>query len=88
MTCVSQVSELIPQVEAQEGLGLGRVSIVFHISHNITIQGRGERRGFDDARGELFFEVLRVLHQRQPKAFLLENAPGISMDRRDDSLLN
>ena len=45
----------------------------------IPIQGRGERLGFDDARGELFFEVLRVLHQRQPKAFLLENAPGISM---------
>eukprot|EP00913_Durusdinium_trenchii_P011055 g10378.t2 len=34
---------------------------------------RGERLGFEDARGELFFEVLRILHSCKPKAFLLEN---------------
>ncbi|CAJ1403884.1 unnamed protein product, partial [Effrenium voratum] len=34
---------------------------------------RGQRLGFEDARGELFFEILRALHQRQPRAFLLEN---------------
>ena len=45
--------------------------------------GRGERLGFEDARGELFFEVLRILHSCKPKAFLLENAswPFLTMTR-------
>ncbi|CAE7506923.1 dsaVM [Symbiodinium sp. CCMP2592] len=34
---------------------------------------RGERRGFEDARGELFFEIVRVLDACRPRAFLLEN---------------
>ncbi|CAE7264886.1 CFAP251 [Symbiodinium natans] len=34
---------------------------------------RGERRGFDDARGELFFEIVRALDVCRPRAFLLEN---------------
>ncbi|OLQ09777.1 Modification methylase ScrFIA [Symbiodinium microadriaticum] len=34
---------------------------------------RGERRGFEDARGELFFEIVRALDACRPKAFLLEN---------------
>eukprot|EP00854_Cymbomonas_tetramitiformis_P006477 gene6477-7766_t len=33
----------------------------------------GEEGGLGDPRGELFFEVVRVLEERQPKAFLLEN---------------
>ncbi len=33
----------------------------------------GERKGFEDARGTLFFEIARVLAAKRPKAFLLEN---------------
>jgi len=33
----------------------------------------GERKGFDDARGTLFFEVARILKAKQPRAFVLEN---------------
>lgn len=33
----------------------------------------GERQGFDDTRGTLFFEVERILSAKKPKAFLLEN---------------
>lgn len=37
----------------------------------------GFRKGFEDARGTLFFEVARLLKECKPKAFLLENVQGI-----------
>ncbi len=33
----------------------------------------GKRRGFEDTRGTLFFEVASILKRHRPKAFLLEN---------------
>lgn len=33
----------------------------------------GLQRGFDDTRGTLFFEIQRILADKRPKAFLLEN---------------
>jgi DNA (cytosine-5)-methyltransferase 1 len=38
----------------------------------------GERRGFDDPRGRLFFEVVRILEEfkdKKPKIVVLENSP-------------
>ncbi|KAJ3413170.1 hypothetical protein HDV05_008373 [Chytridiales sp. JEL 0842] len=41
----------------------------------------GDRKGLYDARGELFFEVVRVLHNNRPKAFILENVANlVTMD--------
>jgi DNA (cytosine-5)-methyltransferase 1 len=37
----------------------------------------GVRRGFDDTRGTLFFEIARLLKFHEPKAFLLENVKGL-----------
>lgn len=37
----------------------------------------GLRKGFEDSRGTLFFEVARILKEKRPKAFLLENVKGI-----------
>lgn len=37
----------------------------------------GFRKGFEDARGTLFFEVARLLDECRPKAFLLENVQGL-----------
>lgn len=37
----------------------------------------GHRRGFDDARGTLFFEVARLAEARRPPYLLLENVPGL-----------
>ncbi|MCR5719351.1 MAG: DNA (cytosine-5-)-methyltransferase, partial [Lachnospiraceae bacterium] len=37
----------------------------------------GKRLGFDDARGTLFLEIARVLKEKRPKYFLLENVPGL-----------
>ncbi|MFV0337596.1 MAG: DNA cytosine methyltransferase [Chthoniobacterales bacterium] len=33
----------------------------------------GERKGFDDTRGTLFFDIARILKHKQPAAFVLEN---------------
>lgn len=33
----------------------------------------GDRRGFEDARGTLFFDIARILQAKQPAAFILEN---------------
>ena len=33
----------------------------------------GDKRGFADTRGTLFFDIERILKIKQPKAFLLEN---------------
>jgi DNA (cytosine-5)-methyltransferase 1 len=38
----------------------------------------GERRGFDDPRGRLFFEIIRLIEEfeiHRPKVLVLENAP-------------
>jgi len=33
----------------------------------------GERKGFEDTRGTLFFEIARILEAKKPSAFVLEN---------------
>lgn len=33
----------------------------------------GERRGFDDVRGTLFFDIHRILQKKKPNLFILEN---------------
>ncbi len=33
----------------------------------------GEKRGFNDTRGTLFFYIVEILKEKKPKAFLLEN---------------
>jgi len=37
----------------------------------------GERKGFDDTRGTLFFDIERIIQEKQPKAFILENVKGL-----------
>lgn len=38
----------------------------------------GLRKGFEDTRGTMFFEVARILKDKHPKAFILENVKGIT----------
>ena len=38
----------------------------------------GKRLGFEDSRGTMFFEVARILKEKNPKAFILENVKGIT----------
>lgn len=37
----------------------------------------GEKRGFEDARGTLFFELARAVKESQPKVFMGENVKGL-----------
>ena len=37
----------------------------------------GKRRGFEDTRGTMFFEVARILNDKKPKYFILENVKGL-----------
>ena len=54
-------------------------------SHDLLIAGfpcqafsnAGLRKGFDDTRGTLFFDIARVLNHHKPQAFLLENVKGL-----------
>ena len=37
----------------------------------------GKRRGFADVRGTLFFDLARILKDRRPRYFILENVKGL-----------
>lgn len=37
----------------------------------------GKKGGFEDARGTLFFDVARILEEKEPESFLLENVKGL-----------
>jgi DNA (cytosine-5)-methyltransferase 1 len=37
----------------------------------------GDKKGFSDTRGTLFFEIERILQDKKPKAFLLENVRNL-----------
>lgn len=37
----------------------------------------GKRKGFEDVRGTLFFEIVRIAKTKQPRVLLLENVKGL-----------
>lgn len=37
----------------------------------------GLRKGFQDTRGTLFFDIERIIREKKPKAFILENVKGL-----------
>jgi len=47
----------------------------------------GYRKGFSDkGRGDLFFEIIRILRDRQPKVFLLENVKNLKTHDKGSTL--
>lgn len=44
----------------------------------------GKRKGFDDERGQLWFDVIRLVDQAKPRAFIFENVKGL-VDPRNHS---
>lgn len=45
----------------------------------------GAGRGINDKRGQLFFEYIRILKEKQPLFFLAENVSGILSPRHDEA---
>jgi DNA (cytosine-5)-methyltransferase 1 len=48
----------------------------------------GAQRGIKDKRGQLFFEYIRILKDKQPLFFLAENVSGMLHDKHKDALQN
>lgn len=63
-------------------------------AHDILVAGfpcqafsiAGRRAGFEDTRGTLFFDVARIIKEKQPKAFLLENVKGLKNHKSGQTL--
>ena len=48
----------------------------------------GALRGIEDARGQLFFDYIRILTEFSPKFFLAENVSGMLANRNNDAVQN
>ena len=48
----------------------------------------GSLRGIDDARGQLFFDYIRILKNKKPKFFLAENVSGMLANRHSEAVKN
>ncbi|CAK8721732.1 Cytosine-specific methyltransferase [Candidatus Electronema halotolerans] len=46
----------------------------------------GQRKGFQDARGTLFFEIARILEAKKPAAFVLENVKLLAGHNNGETL--
>lgn len=63
-------------------------------NHDVLVAGfpcqafsiAGKRGGFKDTRGTLFFDVARIIKEKQPKAFFLENVKGLVNHKQGKTL--
>jgi DNA (cytosine-5)-methyltransferase 1 len=46
----------------------------------------GHKKGLADERGNLFFEIVKILEHHQPKVFLLENVKGLTHKNNQEIL--
>ncbi|MGC9505054.1 DNA cytosine methyltransferase [Baaleninema sp.] len=46
----------------------------------------GKIKGFDDERGQLWFDVIRIVELNRPKSFIFENVKGLTEPRHQESL--
>lgn len=51
-----------------------------------TFSQAGQKKGFTDTRGTMFFEIQRILAQKRPKAFLLENVKQLKGHSKGETL--
>ncbi len=48
----------------------------------------GSLKGIEDARGQLFYDYIRILRYKQPKFFLAENVSGMLSNRHSEAVKN
>lgn len=46
----------------------------------------GKLKGFNDPRGQLWFDTIRVIQENKPKAFIFENVKGLADPRNRENL--
>ena len=46
----------------------------------------GKKRGFEETRGTLFFDVAEIIRRKRPKAFFLENVKGLMIHDKGKTL--
>ena len=51
-----------------------------------TFSQAGLKQGFNDTRGTMFFEIQRILAEKRPKAFLLENVKQLQSNNKGNTL--
>ena len=45
----------------------------------------GKKLGFEDARGTLFFDIARIIKEKRPRAFLLENVKNLKVHNKGET---
>jgi hypothetical protein len=65
-----ETSQKLNQKEYQTLTSCWRISLP-------SVSIAGKRGGFDDTRGTLFFEIARIIKEKQPRLLLLENVKGL-----------
>jgi DNA (cytosine-5)-methyltransferase 1 len=48
----------------------------------------GSLKGIEDARGQLFYEYIRIIRDKQPKFFVAENVSGMMAKRHSEAVQN
>ncbi|MEH2457055.1 DNA cytosine methyltransferase [Nostoc sp.] len=46
----------------------------------------GRLKGFEDPRGKLWFDVIRLINKNKPKGFIFENVSGLASPKNIDNL--
>ncbi|HLP92278.1 MAG TPA: DNA cytosine methyltransferase [Nostocaceae cyanobacterium] len=80
----------------QDEIELGDVTKISKLPNNVDIivggvpcqpwSVAGCLRGFEDPRGKLWFDVIRLVNKSQPKAFIFENVSGLASPKNRDNL--
>ena len=71
-----------------------KINSEFIPKHRILVAGfpcqafsiAGRKGGFEDTRGTLFFDVARIIFDKRPEAFLLENVKGLRGHNKGETL--
>lgn len=84
-----QVIEDVKDIKTKknkEGVKLNSFDLLFGGFPCQSFSNVGYRKGFDDARGQLFFNILDILDYYNPKYFVLENVQKLSTINNGDLL--
>lgn len=67
----------VPADDVVDDLGHDNIDIVVGGFPCQAFSIAGYRKGFDDDRGDLFFELLRIIEAKKPKAIFIENVKNM-----------